>query len=157
VDGVQPSLFEAKSPIIDLDGTVNAVFSKLSDRLSDDKVKTIEGLEIAVDQIMDYRKLGTAIALLQRFPLEIDQTATVQTGDRFVRVEYQGPVSGFMEFFRTLNNLLNSPEVQGEVNLKIAIPFNPAILPNGSELASIKQTLDRNPVDRLMLTVKVTY
>jgi hypothetical protein len=157
VDGVQPSLFEAKSPIIDLDGTVNAVFSKLSDRLSDDKVKTIEGLEIAVDQIMDYRKLGTAIALLQRFPLEIDQTATVQTGDRFVRVEYQGPVSGFMEFFRTLNNLLNSPEVQGEVNLKIAIPFNPAILPNGSELATIKQHLDRNPVDRLMLTVKVTY
>lgn len=157
VEGTQPSLFEAKSPIIELDGTVNAVFTKLSDRLSDDKVATIESLTIAVDRIMDYRKLGTAIALLQRFQPEIDQTATVQTGDRFVRLEYQGPVAGFTDFFRTLSNLLNSPEVQAEVNLKIAIAFQPAIVPTGSELATIKQHLDRNPVERLILTAKVTY
>ncbi|MEB3826419.1 ATP-binding protein [Phormidium sp. CCY1219] len=157
VEGTQPSLFEAKSPIIELDGTVNAVFAKLSDRLSDDKVATIESLTIAVDRIMDYRKLGTAIALLQRFQPDIDQTATVQTGDRFVRLEYQGPVAGFMDFFRTLSNLLNSPEVQAEVNLKIAIAFQPAIVPTGSELATIKQHLDRNPVERLILTAKVTY
>lgn len=157
VEAAQPSLFEVKSPTIQLDGTLNAVFAKLTDRLSDDKVATIESLEIAVDRIMDYRKLGTAIALLQRFQPEIDQTATVQSGDRFVRLEYQGPVSGFMDFFRTLSSLLNSPEVQGEVNLKIAIAFNPAIVPTGSELATIKQHLDRNPVERLMLTVNVTY
>ena len=37
---------------------------------SDRKVKEIESIEISVDKLIDYRKLGTAIPLLSRFPLK---------------------------------------------------------------------------------------
>jgi hypothetical protein len=102
-------LWDAKPPIIEIDGTINAVFAGLGDRISDYKVQGIEVLELSVSQVMDYRKLGTAIALLQRWQPQIDQTATIQTGDQFVRLEYQGALRGFQSFFSTLNSLLNSP------------------------------------------------
>ncbi|MEG4105707.1 DUF499 domain-containing protein [Microcoleus sp. S13_C5] len=157
VETLQPSLWDAKPPIIELDGTINAVFAGLGDRISDYKVQGIEVLELSVDQVMDYRKLGTAIALLQRWQPQIDQTATIQTGDQFVRLEYQGALRGFQSFFSTINSLLNSPDAQAEVSLKITLEFKPALPANASDISSIKQTLDRNPVERLNLMARVIY
>ncbi|PSB15513.1 AAA family ATPase, partial [filamentous cyanobacterium Phorm 46] len=157
VGGLQPSLWEAKPPTIELDGTVNAVFAGLGDRISDHKIQGIEVLELSVNQVMDYRKLGTAISLLQRWQPQIDQTATIQTGDQFVRLEYQGQMRGFQSFFSTINSLLNSPDAQATVSLKITLEFKPALPANASNISSIKQTLDRNPVERLNLMARVVY
>ncbi|MEG4405481.1 DUF499 domain-containing protein [Microcoleus sp. MON2_D5] len=157
VEVLQPSLWEAKPPIIEIDGTISAVFTGLGDRISDYKVQGIEVLELSVDQVMDYRKLGTAIALLQRWQPQIDQTATIQTGDQFVRLEYQGALRGFQSFFSTINSLLNSPDAQADVSLKITLEFKPALSANASDISSIKQTLDRNPVERLNLMARVVY
>lgn len=151
------TLFDAKPDIIELDGSVNTAFNALIDRCTDNKVQGIESLELSVSQIVDYRKLGTTIPLLTRFKLHIDQTVMIQTGDQFVRLEYQGPIRGFQTFFTTINSLLNTPDVQANVSLKISFEFQPAIQPQGTELNTIKQTLNRNPVDRLNLVVKVTY
>ncbi|MEG4446391.1 DUF499 domain-containing protein [Microcoleus sp. AT9_B5] len=157
VEGLQGTLWEAKPRIIELDGTINAVFAGLGDRISDYKVQGIEVLELSVNQVMDYRKLGTAISLLQRWQPQIDQTATIQTGDQFVRLEYQGALRGFQSFFSTINTLLNSPDAQADVSLKITLEFKPALPANASDISSIKQTLDRNPVERLNLMARVTY
>ncbi|MEG4989404.1 DUF499 domain-containing protein [Microcoleus sp. BR0-C5] len=157
VETLPGTLWDAKPPIIELDGTINAVFAGLGDRISDYKVQGIEVLELSVDQVTDYRKLGTAIALLQRWQPQIDQTATIQTGDQFVRLEYQGAMRGFQSFFSTINNLLNSPDAQATVSLKITLEFKPALSANASDINSIKQTLERNPVERLNLTARVIY
>ena len=157
VEGLQPSLWEAKPTVIELDGTVNVVFTGLGDRLIDYKVQAIEMLELSVNRVIDYRRLGTAIALLQRWQPQIDQTATIQTGDQFVRLEYQGQMRGFQSFFSTINNLLNSPDAQADVSLKITLEFKPALSANASDISSIKQTLDRNPVERLSLMARVVY
>ncbi|MEG4997245.1 ATP-binding protein [Microcoleus sp. B4-D4] len=157
VEALQGTLWEAKPTVIELDGTVNVVFAGLGDRISDNKIQAIEMLELSVDRVMDYRKLGTAIALLQRWQPQIDQTATIQTGDQFVRLEYQGQMRGFQSFFSTINSLLNSPEAQATVSLKITLEFKPALPANASDISSIKQTLDRNPVERLSLMARVTY
>ena len=96
--------------------------------------------------------------MLSRFPLRIDQTATIQAGnDQFVRLEYQRQVRGFQSFFNTLNGLLSSPEAQGEVNLKLIIDFDPGISSEGKELKDIHQALNRNPVERIALNAKVKY
>jgi hypothetical protein len=152
----QKGIFQVKPEQIDLEGTPNSVFTALSDRCSDDKVQGIQWLELSVDQVMDYRKLGTALPLLSRFPLQIDQNVTIQTGD-FVRFEYQGAVRGFQSFFSTLNTLLNTANVQADVHLKLMVEFDNVVTPGGSELNTIKQALLRNPVERLYLRVKVTY
>lgn len=157
VEGLQGSLWEAKPPVIELDGTVNAVFAGLGDRLIDYKVQGIEMLELSVNRVMDYRKLGTAIALLQRWQPQIDQTATIQTGDQFVRLEYQGQMRGFQGFLSTINSLLSSPDAQADVTLKITLEFQPALPATASDISSIKQTLDRNPVERLSLMARVVY
>ena len=157
VEGLQPSLWDAKPPIIELDGTINAVFAGLGDRINDYKVQGIEVLELSVNQVRDYRKLGTAIALLQRWSPQIDQTVTIQTGDQFVRLEYQGALRGFQSFFSTINSLLNSPDAQADVSLKITLEFKPALSANASDISSIKQTLERNPVERLNLRARVIY
>lgn len=157
VETLQPSLWDAKPPIIELDGTINAVFAGLGDRINDHKVQGIEVLELSVNQVTDYRKLGTAIALLQRWQPQIDQTATIQTGDQFVRLEYQGELRGFQGFFSTINSLLNSPDAQADVSLKITLEFKPALSANASDISSIKQTLERNPVERLNLRARVIY
>jgi hypothetical protein len=152
----QKGLFDVKPEQIELDGTPNSVFTALSDRCSDDKVQGIQSLELSVDQVMDYRKLGTALPLLGRFPLQIDQRVMIQTGD-FARLEYQGSVRGFQSFFSTINTLLNAPNVQADVNLKLTFEFDTAVTPGGSEINTIKQALLRNPVERLYLSARVTY
>lgn len=149
-------IFQVKPEQIDLEGTPNSVFTALSDRCSDDKVQGIQSLELSVDQVMDYRKLGTALPLLSRSPLQIDQNVTIQTGD-FIRFEYQGAVRGFQSFFSTLNTLLNTPNVQADVNLKLTFEFDSAVSPGGTEINTIKQALLRNPVERLYLSARVMY
>jgi Protein of unknown function (DUF499) len=140
---------------IDTDGTLNSAFHQFYDKCSDYKIQMIESLTIEVSQLTDYRKLGTAIPLLNRFALQIDQVVTIQSGKEFVRLEQQGSVDGFKSFFTTINSLLNSPDAQANVQLKIIFEFSSAVAPSGSELATIKQTLDRNPVERITLTAKV--
>ncbi len=152
----QRGLFDVKPEQIELDGTPNSVFTALSDRCSDDKVQGIQSLELSVDQVMDYRRLGTALPLLGRFPLQIDQRVMIQTGD-FARLEYQGSVRGFQSFFSTINTLLNAPNVQADLYLKIIVEFEVAVPPSGSEISMIRQALNRNPVERLSLSAKVSY
>ena len=155
-NGSTGTIFDYRSPIIELDGTVNKVFTGFIDLCGDRKVKEIESLEISVDKLLDYRKLGTAIALLNRFSPKIDQTATIQAGnDQFVRLEYQGQVRGFQSFFNTINGLLNSPEAQADVNLKLIFDFEPSISPHSKELNDIHQALKRNPAERISLNAKV--
>jgi len=158
-NGGTGSVFEYQSPNIELDGTVNKVFNDLADLIGDRKIKTIKSFEISVDQVIDYRKLGTTIPLLSRFPVSIEQTAMLQTGnDQFVKLEYQGQVKGFQSFFGTINGLLNDPDTQANVNLKLIIDFgDKPIATDGSELNSIQQALSRNPVERICLNAEVKY
>ncbi|MEG5056072.1 MULTISPECIES: DUF499 domain-containing protein [unclassified Microcoleus] len=157
VETLPGTLWEAKPTVIEIDGTISAVFTGLGDRISDYKVQGIEVLELSVNQVTDYRKFGTAIALLQRWQPQIDQTVTIKTDDQFVRLEYQGAFRGFQGFLSTINNLLNSPDAQAEVNLKITLEFKPVLSANASDINSIKQMLDRNQVERLNLTARVIY
>ena len=158
-NGITGSIFEHKSPTIELDGTVNKVFNDLADLIGDRKIKTIKSLEMSVDQVIDYRKLGTTIHLLGRFPVSIEQTAMLQTGDdRFVKLEYQGQAKGFKSFFSTINGLLNNPATQANVNLKLIINFtDKPIAVEGSELKTIQQHLSRNRVERISLNAEVQY
>ena len=153
----QTSLFAVKPTQIEFEGSPSSAFTKLEDCCLDDKVQGIESLEITVNQVLDYRKLGTSIPLLSRFNITIDQTVMIQTGEQFVRLEYQGDARGFQSFFSTLNTLLNQQNAQANLNLKLTLEFNPAILPQGTELSQIKQQLNRNPVERLNLIAKVSY
>ncbi|MEO0927826.1 MAG: DUF499 domain-containing protein [Cyanobacteria bacterium J06643_13] len=158
-NGSTGSIFEYQSPSIELDGTVNKVFNDLADLIGDRKIKTVKSLEISVDQVIDYRKLGTTIPLLSRFPVSIEQTAMLQTGDdQFVKLEYQGQVKGFQSFFGTINSLLNNPATQANVNLKLIINFgDKPVASDGTELNTIQQALSRNPVERISLNVEVGY
>ena len=157
-NGSTGTIFDYQSPVIELDGTVNKVFTGLIDLCGDRKVKEIESLEISVDKLLDYRKLGTAIPLLNRFSPKIDQTATIQAGDdQFLRLEYQGQWKGFQCLFSTINGLLSNSEAQADVNLKLIIDFEPGIPPQSKELNDIHQALKRNPADRISLNAKVKY
>ena len=133
------------------------MFTKFVDECSDRKVATIESLELTVDKTVDYRKIGTALPLLSRFNISIDQTVTIQAPDQFVRLEYQGKIRGFQSFFTTISGLLNVPNAQADVSLKITIEFTTPITPGGHELNAIKQALTRNPVEHISLNAKVTY
>ena len=83
---------------------------------------------------------------------------TIQAGnDQFVRLEYQGQVRGFQSFFSTINGLLNSPEAQADVNLKLIINFEPGISPQSKELNDIHEALKRNPAERISLSTQVKY
>ncbi len=155
--GEQLAIFQAKPEQFDLEGTINSAFTALSDRCADSKVKNIVILELSVGQVVDYRKLGTTLPLLSRFTLLVDQTVTVQAGEQFVRLEYQGGIRGFQNFFPPVNSLINTPDAQANVNLKLTFEFQPAVLPEGAEISTIKQALNRNPVDRLSLSARVTY
>ena len=97
------------------------MLTKFGDECSDRKVATIESLELTVDKAIDYRKIGTALPLLSRLNISIDQTVTIQAPDQFVRFEYQGKIRGFQSFFTTISGLLNVPNAQADVNLKITI------------------------------------
>ena len=150
-------LFKAKPPEFELQGTPNKVFNQLSDRIHDDKITGIELIAISVDQKIDYRKLMTALPLLNKLPIQIDQLATITAGEQFVRLEYQGAVRGFQSFQAAINALLSNKDAQADVMLKIEIKFDSPVQPEGSEISIIKSALNRNPVDRLNLAVKVTY
>jgi len=150
-------IFQTKPPEFDLDGSPNVVFNELSDRIHDYKVKGITYLDLSVSQVMDYRRLMTALPLLMKLPMQIDQTATITAGEQFVRLEYQGPVRGFQSFQAAVNTLLGSADVKADVSLKLEFEFSSPVSPDGTEIGTIKQALNRNPVDRLNLTVKVTY
>lgn len=151
------TLFDVKPGQFDLEGTPSTVFNQLGDRILDHKVKGITALELSVSQVTDYRRLTTGLPLLTKFSIQIDQTVTIQTGDQFVRLEYQGSRQGFQSFSTAINTLLSSPEVQANVMLKLVIEFVSPVEPQGQELGAIAQALSRNPVDRLNLTARVTY
>jgi hypothetical protein len=153
----QGTIFKVKPEQFDLNGTPNTVFNELSDRVSDYKIQGILVLELSVAQVVDYRKLGTTLPLLARFPMQIDQTVTIQTGDQFVRLEYQGPMRSFQSFFTPTNALLNTQDVQAIVAMKLIFDFASSVQPGGAEIKAIAQALSRNPVERVNLTVKVTY
>ena len=150
-------LFRSKPTLFVEEGSVTAVFNTLHDRIQDDKIKAIERLEVSVSQVMDYRRLSTAISLLMRFPMTIDQSVTIQTGEQFVRLEYQGNVKGFGSFQNPTTALLGSPDVKAETSLRITFAFSDPVLPEGVEMKAIEQALGKNPVDRLHLTVQVLY
>ncbi|CEJ45544.1 Putative ATPase (AAA+ superfamily) [Umezakia ovalisporum] len=149
------SLLKAKPEEFEWEGTPNSVFTQLGDCVKDNQIQGIKSLELAVTKVMDYRKLMTSLALLAKFPLQIDQLATISLGEQFIRLEYQGPVKGFQSFQGIINSLLNNQEVQADVSLKLIFEFSSPVQPDGTEITTIKQALNRNPVDRLNLMVKV--
>ena len=108
---------------------------------------------------MDYRKLGTSLSLLNRpqYTLAIDQLLTLNAQGQFVRLEYQGDTRVFSTLFGSLSSLLNSSDAQAQINFKLIFTFKEIVKPDGSELNGIVQSLQRNPVERLNLSVKVVY
>jgi hypothetical protein len=154
---VPPPLIDFNPESFELDGTPNSVFNSLSDRISDHKVKAITALEVSVGQVIDYRKLGTALSILTRFPILIDQIVTIQAGDQFVRLEYQGSVKGFQSFLTPTNALLSNPETQANVALKLVFEFVTPVQPQGNEIVEITKAFGRNPVERMNLIAKVNY
>ncbi len=95
--------------------------------------------------------------LLARYPVEIQQFVTVQTGQQFVRLKYQGDVRGFQSFFSTLNGMLNLPETQASLTLTVGLKLDAPLTPDGPEMKGLQQALTRNPVDRMNLRVRVEY
>ena len=138
-------------------GSLNSIFNEWRDRVHDRKIAAVESLELTVSEIVDYRKLTTALPLLMRFPIEIDQLVTVQTGKRFLRLEYQGEIKGFQTLASSVNTFLTDPEMRAEVSLKMRLNFATPVLPEGTEMQSIEQTLGRNPIERGHLAVTVVY
>lgn len=138
-------------------GTPNSVFTALQDQCVDHKVQGLQSVEVEVGQLMDYRKITTALPLLGRFPIQIDQTATIQTGDQFVRLVYQGPAKGFQSYLTPTNALLVNPDVKAQVNLKLIFTFEQPVQPQSPEISSVMQALNRNPVERLNLSAQVVY
>ncbi|MCA6624097.1 MAG: AAA family ATPase, partial [Pseudanabaena sp. M165S2SP1A06QC] len=152
-----PSIFEVKPETIDLSGTVNAAFTGFSDRCTDYKVRNIQSIEITVDQVIDYRKITTALSYFSKFTFEIDQKVTIQMDKQFVRFDYQGGLRGFEGFKNPIIALLGVEGVRANVSLKLTFSFEPAIATDGNELVILQQALLRNPVDRLSLTARVSY
>lgn len=99
----------------------------------------------------------TALPLFVKLPLQIDQTATISALDQFVRLEYLGAIRGFQGFQGVINSLLNSPDAKADASMKLEFKFLSPVQPDGAEIANIKNALNRNPVERLSLSVKVTY
>ena len=157
IGGTTGSIFTVKPDTFELSGSPSKVFNELSDRIQDDKITAICGLELTVEQVMDYRKIGTALPLLTRLSLQVEQLVKLQTGEQFVRLEYQGNVKGFQSFFSTINTLLNNSETQADVMLKLIFEFDQPIEPKGTEITTIQQVLGRNPVDRMVAQFKASY
>jgi hypothetical protein len=151
------SLFAVQPPEVYEEGSVNVVFNNLRDFVHDKKVRQIETLDLAVAGVIDYRRISTALPILLRFSMTIDQSVTIQTGEQFVRFEYQGPVKGSQNFSAPIGNLLGLPDVKAETSLKIRFDFPAPVLPDGPEMKAIEQALGRNPVDKLQLRAKVLY
>jgi hypothetical protein len=154
--GEPGSLFAVKPTTFNTEGSVNSSFTQLADFIKDYQIQGIELIGIAVTEVMDYRKLLTAFSLL-KVPFHIEQTARITLGEQFVNLEYQGPHKGFSSFQNTLNTLLNSADVKAEVFLKLEFKFSSPILLEGTEISHIRNSLNRNPVNRLNLMAKLTY
>jgi len=153
----QPVIFEAKPEYIEDTGSLNSVFTNLSDRCADYKVKGIQSLELSVDQVMDYRKLTTALSYFPKFNFTIDQTVTIQAGDQFVRLVYQGNQKGFQGFMTPTNTLLGSDDVKADVMLKLVFQFGVGVAIESTEMNTIKLNLERNPVNKMALVARVVY
>lgn len=151
------TLFMVRPEVFELVGTPNSVFTGLGDRVHDHKVKAIAALDLWVSEVIDYRRFVTALPLLARFPIQIDQTVDIDAGDQFVCLEYRGPMRGFQSFLAPTNALLSGADVRANVLLKLTIEFPSPVDPNGQEMRTIGQTLGRNPVDQLNLTARVVY
>jgi len=152
----QGSLLDRPSEM-EFEGSTNKVFNDLNDWLKDKQVRVLTGMELAVADVMSYRKLGMTLPLLVRYQFEIDQFITIQTGTQFVRMEYQGDTRGFQSFFSTLNGLLNQPNTQANLTLTLKFTFDPAIAPDSPEMKALQQALTRNTLDRMTLLVRVEY
>jgi hypothetical protein len=114
-------------------------------------------LEVSVSQVIDYRKISTALPILMRFQMRIDQLVTLNLADQFVRFEYQGPVKGFQSFATPINGLLGNEAVRADVSLRIIFEFADPVAAEGPEIQAIEQALKRNPVDRLRFMAQVVY
>ncbi|MGB3299448.1 MAG: DUF499 domain-containing protein [Phormidesmis sp.] len=154
--GDELSLF-AKPKEFELSGSPTKIFNDLADRVRDHQIQSIEALTFEVDQVIDYRKMGTTLPLLARYSFDVEQYVTIQTGQQYVRLEYQGDTRGFQSFFSTLNGLLNQPETQANLTLKIMFSFDPSIAAEGAEIKALQQALNRNPVERMNLQARVEY
>lgn len=141
----------------DFEGSPTKIFNDLADWLGDYQPQAIAALGFSVSDVTDYRKLGTTLPLLARYQFDIEQFVTVQTGQQFVRLEYQGDVRGFQSFFSTLNGMLNLPETQASLTLTVRLKLNAPMAPGGAEIQGLQQALTRNPVDRMNLRVRVEY
>ena len=137
------------------DGSVNITFNYLKDQCLDYKITAISTLILTVNTVMDYRKFGTTLSLLNRpqlWSINIDQTVTIQSGEgQFVRLESQGDTKSFQSFFNTLNSLLNAPNTEANVSLTLTIDFVNPIIPDGAEFNMVFDAFKRNPVERLNL------
>jgi hypothetical protein len=150
---------------LNFNGTPNKTFSELSDQVTDLRITGITSMRVSVSEVMNYRKLGTALTLLARYQFEVKQSVRLQTGSNFVELTSEGDVRGFQSFSSALNGFLNQPETQAEAALTLHFSFEPPISTqparNGSpiapEIESLQQILNRNPVDRLQLSVNVEY
>jgi hypothetical protein len=151
------SWLEHKPDRVTYEGSVNKIFNTLRDDIPDAKISAIESLELSVSQVIDYRRISTALPILMRFPMRIDQSVTMDVAEQFVRLEYQGNVKGFQNFATPVNGLLSNSEVRADVALRIIFEFVAPVLPQGPEMQAIEQALGRNPVDRLHLSAKVLY
>jgi hypothetical protein len=79
----------------------------------------------------------------------------IRTGEQFVKLEYQGKVRGFQSLFSTINNLLNAPDTEADVYLKVSLDISTEIEPQGVEIQAMKQALDRNQIERLRLKATI--
>ncbi|WP_017302292.1 ATP-binding protein [Nodosilinea nodulosa] len=155
--GYNPGTILEKPTERELEGSPNKVFNDLADWVNDYQVAKIAEIQLTVGDVTDYRKMGTTLPLLARYQFDIQQFVTVQTGQQFVRLEYQGDVRGFQSFFSTLNSMLNLPDTQASLSLTVNFQLEAPIAPNGPEMQGLQQALARNPVDRMNLRVRVKY
>lgn len=149
--------YTEKPTTVDFEGSPNKVFNDLKDWTTDQQVSAISAMTLTVADGVDYRKLGTTLPLLVRYPFEVEQFVTIQTGQQFLRLEYQGDVKGFQSVFGTINGLLNQPEVKANLNLNLKFRFDPAIALHSPTVKDLHQALSRNPVERMNLQVWVEY
>jgi len=150
------SLLDYQPDTLQANGTINTSFNSLADQLSDFKVKAINSLDLTVVEVMDYRKILTSSALLNRYSVTVDQTVTATSASgQFLRLEYQGDFRGFQPFSNAVNALLNTPDTQANVKLTLKFEFKQGLPPQ--ELPTLKQIFERNPVDKVYLNTNVNY
>jgi hypothetical protein len=142
-------------PLIELDGSIETIFNRFSDICSDRQVKGIESLELSFDRLMDYRKIGVTLPQLSKLPLQVDQSVAIQTGDQFVKLEYQGSARGFQNLFSTIRNLLDAPGTQADLHLKISLDLPDGIEPKGAEMAAIEKALKGNQIEQLRFMCRI--